>query len=131
ARVHRGTPRRGKPAALRPPPRPAPLPALNLTRARGNLDPRLFEIGTVFLAREGEPLPEERRTAGVMMAGSREVWLAPAEPLDFFDLKGVAERLFERLGGPAPAWTLAPGPPPVHPGASRRVGPLRAPPQVH
>src|SRR5262249_43823513 len=102
---------------------------LNLDR--GNLDTRLFEIGTVFLAREGEPLPEERRTAGVMMAGSREVWLAPAEPLDFFDLKGVAERLFERLGVPSPAWTVAPGLAPMHPGVAARVGSFGWAGEVH
>jgi phenylalanyl-tRNA synthetase beta chain len=64
----------------------------------------LFEIGRVYLRREsehtGSPLPREPRRLALALAGAREQhsWLTPkAEPMDFFDLKGVVETLLARL----------------------------------
>jgi phenylalanyl-tRNA synthetase beta chain len=60
----------------------------------------LFEIGHVYLPREGQVLPDQPRRLAIAMAGAREQhsWLSSnAEPLDFFDLKGVVETLLERL----------------------------------
>jgi phenylalanyl-tRNA synthetase beta chain len=63
----------------------------------GNENLRLFEMGKVFWAREGEPLPfEPHRLAGVM-TGARYPHLlygGDAE-VDFADLKGVVEGLLE------------------------------------
>ncbi len=66
---------------------------------------RLFEIGPVFIMKEGQPLPDEPRHLGIVLAGTRTMasWqdaakgqkLQPA--LDFYDLKGVAESLFAGL----------------------------------
>ncbi|OJW04179.1 MAG: phenylalanine--tRNA ligase subunit beta [Chloroflexi bacterium 54-19] len=63
----------------------------------------IFELGRVYLKKEGEPLPDERRTLSVAMTG-RRVPLSRFNPkitetdrIDFFDLKGVLEHLLERL----------------------------------
>jgi phenylalanyl-tRNA synthetase beta chain len=60
----------------------------------------IFEVAHVYLPKEGEPLPDEPRRLGIVMSGPRlaRSWLAAlAEPLDFYDLKGVVETLLTRL----------------------------------
>jgi phenylalanyl-tRNA synthetase beta chain len=60
---------------------------------------RLFELGPVYLPRQGEPLPQEPRRLAVVMTGRRrpEFWgdgpAAEKPALDFFDLKGIVEAL--------------------------------------
>jgi phenylalanyl-tRNA synthetase beta chain len=65
-------------------------------------DVRLFEVGSVFLTRPEQRLPDEPRRLGVVLCGRRqpEVWDAPGAavvPLDFYDLKGVVEALADGL----------------------------------
>jgi phenylalanyl-tRNA synthetase beta chain len=66
-------------------------------------DVRLFEIGSVYLPREGQRLPEEPRCLGLALCGRRqpEFWAdAPGTvhpSLDFSDLKGIVEELAESL----------------------------------
>ena len=70
----------------------------------------LFEIGPVFLPREGEELPDEPRRLAIVMAGAREPlgWdRQESAPFDLFDLKGVVEALAEDLQ--LPALSAAPG----------------------
>jgi phenylalanyl-tRNA synthetase beta chain len=59
-----------------------------------------FEIGNVFLPKEGEALPDEPRRVAILMSGARSPrgW-QPADraPMDFFDVKGVVEELAEAL----------------------------------
>src|SRR5262249_22729950 len=86
---------------------PGLLGALGLNLSRGNPVVRLFEVGSTFVPVPNQALPDERRTAGVLLAGTRETWLEPAEPLDFFDLKGVGERLLAQLGQADTPWTQA------------------------
>ncbi len=60
----------------------------------------LFEIGPVFLPREGELLPQEPRRAVIALTGQREAphWEgADTTPMDFYDLKGVLEALADAL----------------------------------
>ncbi len=63
----------------------------------------VFEIGRVYLKKEGELLPDERRTLSLAMTGRRAPLsrfnpkVAEADRMDFFDLKGVLEHLLERL----------------------------------
>ena len=60
----------------------------------------LFEIGHVYLPHDGQVLPDQPRRLAIAMAGARapRSWLSPgAEPMDFFDLKGMVESLLERL----------------------------------
>jgi len=60
----------------------------------------VFEIGAVYLPREGQPLPDEPRRLSIAVTGPRESesWQsADRTPLDFWDIKGVVEVLIERL----------------------------------
>lgn len=61
----------------------------------------IFEVGRVYLKVEGQELPDEEPRLALAMTGPRGLggWLGrDAEPLDFFDLKGVIETLLARLG---------------------------------
>ncbi len=61
----------------------------------------IFEVGRVYLKVEGQELPDEEPRLALAMTGPRGLggWLGrEAEPLDFFDLKGVIETLLARLG---------------------------------
>ncbi len=54
----------------------------------------VFEIGSVYLPREGELLPDEPRRLTIVLTGARqsETWTgADTSAMDFFDLKGVIE----------------------------------------
>ena len=72
-----------------------------------------FETGAVF-SREGKGIKEDERLA-VVLAGVRggQDWLGPEQDWDYYDLKGMAERLAGALGvtfrvaaagAKAPAW---------------------------
>jgi phenylalanyl-tRNA synthetase beta chain len=78
-------------------------------------DLALFEIGRVYLPRDGE-LPEERRVLTIALGGYRSglTWGARRET-DFFDLKGLVETLLVRMGV-ADAAYLAAKHPTFHPG---------------
>jgi phenylalanyl-tRNA synthetase beta chain len=56
----------------------------------------LFEIGSVYLMREDELLPDEPRRLAIALTGPRDplAWEgSDRTPMDFFDLKGVVEAL--------------------------------------
>jgi phenylalanyl-tRNA synthetase beta chain len=60
----------------------------------------LFEIGQVFLMKEGELLPDETRRLVMAITGPRhpEAWQgADSSHVDFYDLKGVLEALLDGL----------------------------------
>jgi phenylalanyl-tRNA synthetase beta chain len=59
---------------------------------------RVFEVGSVYLQREGTKLPDEPRRLAIALTGKRTPpsWqdgTTPAGDLDFFDLKGLVESL--------------------------------------
>lgn len=60
---------------------------------------RLFEIGKIYLKCE-KSLPDERETLCAMLGGMRnaESWQDNDQKLDFYDVKGIAEGLLQRLG---------------------------------
>jgi len=104
-----------------------------LENARNNIrfTPRqqVYEIGSVYFAREGQnlmgedALPDEPRHLGLLMTGSREksAWMGgDTELMDFFDLKGVVEGLLHGLHVPAVTYTHADHPS-FHPGRSAKV----------
>jgi phenylalanyl-tRNA synthetase beta chain len=72
-------------------------------------DVRLFEIGSVYLPREGQLLPDEPRRVAVVLSGQRQTvsrsdsGTSPGA-LDFYDLKGVLEALTEALHLPEVKW---------------------------
>lgn len=63
-----------------------------------------FEIGRIYLPEKGTgKLPLEERRLSILLTGSRRLVNlhgdpAGAEPFDFFDVKGIIETLFARLG---------------------------------
>ena len=60
---------------------------------------RMFEAGRVFYPRGGD-LPDERETVSAVLAGLRHEpsWLEDDSLLDFYDAKGVVERVLGELG---------------------------------
>jgi len=61
----------------------------------------IFEVGRVFLPREGQLLPDEPNRLGIALTGPRLAtsWLTQETgELDFLDLKGIVEALLSRLG---------------------------------
>ena len=60
---------------------------------------RLFEIGKVFIGKGKTHLPDEIEMLAGLWTGSRTnaLWNAPETACDFYDLKGVAEGLFNML----------------------------------
>ena len=87
---------------------------------------RLFEVGTVYVPREGQKLPDEPRKLAVVLCGKRrpEFWadgiLNDTRPMDFFDLKGLVESLLADLHvvGVTFRPTVSPM---LHPGKSAEV----------
>ena len=86
---------------LRPTLQPGILATLASNQSTGSGPFRFFEVGRVFLPRS-EDLPEEVETIAAVMAGQRapDSWLARSDgtaSIDFFDAKGVVERLLDGL----------------------------------
>lgn len=112
---------------------PGLLGALRVNLSRQQERVWLFESGLCFVP--GDGLSQTLRVGGVCCGARTPAnWAQAGEPLDFFDLKGVLERLFEWSGhaGPGAALTFARLADPVlHPGQAaaievhgRRVGRL-------
>lgn len=69
----------------------------------------LFEIGPVFTAVPGQDLPEEETRLVVAVCGHRQPpsWQgSDLSPMDFYDLKGILEGLFEALTIPNASFQL-------------------------
>lgn len=83
----------------------------------------LFEVGPVFLPSGEADLPEELPRLAIVLAGPRMLpsWQGGEEnPLDFYDLKGVLEGLFEGLHLP-PVHYEPTEHPTFHPGKCARI----------
>ncbi|NIQ97378.1 MAG: phenylalanine--tRNA ligase subunit beta [Desulfuromonadales bacterium] len=83
-------------------------------------DLRLFELRPVFEPVEGEELSRESLRLGALMCGRRrpEGWAQTDDPVDFYDLKGVAESLVAAFHIDDVRWQADPGEPFLHPGKS-------------
>ncbi|QYR22919.1 phenylalanine--tRNA ligase subunit beta [Paenibacillus sp. sptzw28] len=72
----------------------------NRNRKNDNLS--IFEIGSVFHTDETEltRLPHEKHRLAVLLTGNRveAAWNRKAEPVDFYDVKGVLETIADVLG---------------------------------
>ena len=99
---------------------PSLLENLKYNLARKCEDARIFEIAPVFSA--GQKLPEERQMVSGLIYGARyeSGWSFPKETVDFFDAKGVVERLFEAIGIEKAAFEKG-GHPLMHPGKTAVV----------
>jgi phenylalanyl-tRNA synthetase beta chain len=82
-------------AVLRPSMLPGLVDAVAHNRRREQHDVRLFEIGARFTRSSGE-----RRAVACIWTGlaAPEHWSGSGRPVDFFDVKAVAERLCEMIG---------------------------------
>jgi phenylalanyl-tRNA synthetase beta chain len=86
----------------------------------------IFEIGRVYLVRENELQPEERRTLSIAMSGernplSRFTAVKDTEKLDYFDLKGVLEAALARLNLNGITFEPLGGIPVLHPGRAAAI----------
>ena len=67
---------------------PSMMESLSRNYARNNEYAKLFEVGKIYIKKEGEKLPEERNILTIGMYGD----------CDFFHLKGIVENLVDALG---------------------------------
>lgn len=91
---------------------PGLLDTLQRNLSVQNRDLRLFEIGQVFFSTgDVDALPVEGERVAVVVTGAREPkgWLGKSEPFDFYDIKGVAEALFDAIGLPGATFSQMPG----------------------
>jgi len=89
----------------------------------GNPDLKLFETGNVFYDRGEGVLPEEEERVAGIITGLRcgEKWNDEGREADFYDLKGVLERVFQKIGADEARYVADKTPPFVHSGRSCRV----------
>lgn len=100
---------------------PGLLSNLATNLRQGRRDARLFEVGRVFTPQAGGA-PSERAHLGLLLAGApRRHWSAALPPADFFDLRGLIDALFARLGLPAPDFRRDASLAVLHPGRSAAV----------
>jgi phenylalanyl-tRNA synthetase beta chain len=104
---------------------PSLIDAAIYNRNRKNTDLKLFEIGSVFLTDEQTltRLPQERHRIAGLLTGSRTdvQWNVKAEPVDFYDAKGVVETIFDLLGVSGRIRYEAAALDNLHPGRSAKV----------
>lgn len=78
---------------------PGLLRSVAYNQSRGVSNIQLYEIGTVFSAREGAAQPKERRKLAGVLAGAMGpvAWNNAPAAFDFFDGKGVLESIAREL----------------------------------
>jgi phenylalanyl-tRNA synthetase beta chain len=97
---------------------PGLLDTLRASLRLGRRDVAVFEMGRVFV-RAGSGAPREERRLAVLLSGSTNPhhWSMKPRPFDLFDIKGVVELLFARLGEGGPEIDRESAPPRfLHPG---------------
>ena len=78
---------------------PGLLKTMKTNLYNGNMDLKLFEIGTVFNSKKVDELPEEKRMLSALVTGLRydESWNLSGKGVDYYDIKGTVENLFKGL----------------------------------
>jgi phenylalanyl-tRNA synthetase beta chain len=102
---------------------PGLLDTLAANLRLGRRDVAVFELGRVFVRGKGRAPREERRLA-VLLSGSTNPhhWSMKPRPFDLFDIKGMVELLFARLGEVEPEIDREASPPGfLHPGRAVSV----------
>jgi phenylalanyl-tRNA synthetase beta chain len=100
------------------------VPSLLETVARNlayrSSDLRLFELRPVFLPQQNDTSCQERLTLTAVACGRRqpEGWAQTEDPVDFYDLKAVAENLFAAVYVSAVEFSSEQPEPYLHPGKS-------------
>ncbi len=94
---------------MRPSLLPGLLQSLRHNFNQGTKDVRLFEMGRVFVGSEGDELPHESESLGLIASGgANEHDRAQAtRELDFYDLKGALEAAIAAMNLPALVFTGA------------------------
>jgi phenylalanyl-tRNA synthetase beta chain len=88
---------------------------------------KIFELGAVFQPKASEQLPDEPRRVAIVLSGRRAVdaWDVPPgdkpASLDFFDLKGVIERLVAAFQLKDASFRTISSIPHLHPGRAAEV----------
>ena len=84
---------------------PGLLATVRLNTVRGQSDLRIFEWGKSYI-QGSEELPHERNILAALVTGmrSRQTWYGKLQEFDFYDIKGIAENIFEELGIPEPEY---------------------------
>ncbi len=86
---------------MRPSLIPSMLEVIGTNMSFGNLDLRLFEVGSRYLKSGGKDLPCEIKTGCIAITGaSARTWYEQARPCSFFDLKGIIENVLDALQCP-------------------------------
>jgi phenylalanyl-tRNA synthetase beta chain len=101
---------------------PGLIQALHYNQNRQCERIRLFEIGLVFIPREGGDLYQQNRIGGIVAGPAYpQQWGIPSRPVDFFDLKGDVEAMLA-LTGPSTAYQFEPVEhPALHPGQAAQI----------
>ena len=124
APLHLANPLSEEQALMRTSLLPGLLDMLRKNVLKQNLDARLFEMAKIFVPEAGTDLPrEEEWLAGVMYGGwTQPSWHWEPEEVDFYDLKGVVEKLLEGLRVRDVSFTAAGLPPYCRYGAAVLAG---------
>lgn len=102
---------------------PSLLDTLRRNIQKKNENVSFFEIAPAFMHADGAKLPDERWKVSGVMYGLRdgEGWNRGKEGLDFYDVKGVIEKIFDSVAGKA-AFDASPlNSTLLHPGKSAAV----------
>jgi phenylalanyl-tRNA synthetase beta chain len=103
------------------------LPGLLETAARNlsfrSQDLALLEMRRVYLPDPSGDMPSEPMVCAGLLTGRRtpEGWAQPGDSVDFFDVKGILEGLFDSLGINGVSWEASPCEPYHHPGKAARI----------
>ena len=98
---------------------PAMLETVARNLAYRSSDLELFELRPVFIP-TGKAQPDERVHLCIALSGrrEREGWAHGSEPVDFFDLKGIAEVILDQFGLEQVTFVADKPEPYLHPGKS-------------
>jgi phenylalanyl-tRNA synthetase beta chain len=79
---------------------PQLLEVVKYNAARQHDSTAVYETGAVFLAEDGQELPQEQEHLAVALTGlwHSHQWQGEKKPVDFYVLKGILEGLFAKLG---------------------------------
>jgi phenylalanyl-tRNA synthetase beta chain len=90
---------------------PQLLDAAIYNRNRNNDDVAIFELGSVFISKEHvlNQLPIEKPRLAILLTGNNKPasWNEKPRPVDFYDLKGLIEKLTDYLGMNNLEWIAA------------------------
>ena len=101
---------------------PGLLDCLQANLRQGRRDVTVFELGRVFLPEAGAA-PTEQRRLGILLSGAARAphWSLKDRPADFFDVKGLIEAVWARLGVDGLEFVAEGVPELLHPGRSASV----------